>query len=344
VYDLDKRPLGRAGLVFYLCALVLAGSLLLGGGTRAGFLSDAILQFLSIPLLLVALWRVFEVVLARQSRWALWFCFALVAVPILQLTPLPPVVWAALPNREPSAEAFALIGHELPWMPISVSPHATWLSALPLLPPLAIFLGTVLLSYRERRLLSLVVLAVGIVSVFWGLVQVAQGPSSPLRFFEFTNPSEAVGFFANRNHFGALLYCLTLFAAVWAVEAAIAAGAGRNEKNYEIAAILPLIGGFTVLVILIAGQAMARSRAGLGLTIVALFGAFALAFSRRRGASRFSSPFTAFLRGSLSTRWKIPEYRSPAIPPKQQKRTCLSARASAPSFRYMACSRSPKIP
>src|SRR5262249_33608661 len=159
---------------------------------------------------------------------------------------------------------------EATWMPISVSPAATWLSVLSLLPALAIFLSTILLGHRDRRLLSLVVLAVGILSLFVGLTQVAQGPSSPLRFFENTNTTEAVGFFANRNHFAALLYTLTVFAAAWAVDAAMTIGAQKNGKGYESAAIVAVIGGFTVLVALVAAQAMARSRAGLGLTIVAL--------------------------------------------------------------------------
>jgi O-antigen ligase len=275
----------HGGLLFYLCAVVIASSLFFGGGTRAGFLSDAILQGLSIPLLLVALWRSFDVQLASHSRWALWFCLALVCVPIFQLVPLPPALWAALPNRELSAEAFAIVGQERPWMPMSVSPRATWLSALSLVTPLAIFVGTLLLSYRERRSLSLVVLAAGVLSVFVGLIQVAQGPSSPLRFFAFTNPTEAVGFFANRNHFAALLYCLTLLAAAWVAESVLATGPRSRRKTRGTASIVALVGGFTVLVILITGQAMARSRAGLGLTIVALFGAIALMVSDRRSTS-----------------------------------------------------------
>jgi len=291
--DLSVRLDGHSGkangwagrLLFYVCAVVIAGSLFFGGGTRAGFLSDAIFPLLSIPLLLVALWRSFEVQLANHSRWALWFCFALVCVPILQLVPLPPALWAALPNRGLSAEAFAIVGQELPWMPVSVSPRATWLSALSLVTPLAIFVGTLLLGYRERRLLSLVILAVGILSVFVGLIQVAQGPSSPLRFFTFTNSTEAVGFFANRNHFAALLYSLTLLAAAWVAESVLAAAPMGARRTHERASIMALVGGFTVLVVLIAGQAMARSRAGLGLAIVALFGAIALMVSDRRGKS-----------------------------------------------------------
>ena len=108
------RYVGSNSFLFYLCGLVLAGSLFLGGGTRAGFLSDAVLQFLAIPLLLFALWQVFESPLTKQARWALYFCLAIFLLPILQLIPLPPIIWTALPNRAPSAEAFALMRHELP--------------------------------------------------------------------------------------------------------------------------------------------------------------------------------------------------------------------------------------
>ena len=168
-------------------------------------------------------------------------------------------------------------------MPISVSPHATWLSVLSLLPPAAVLFASLLLGHYERRLLSLVVLAVGIISVFTGLVQVAQGPQSALRFFEITNLSEAVGFFANRNHFASLLYALSLLAAAWAVEAAIEYESARQQ--HDTGWIVAVVAGFAVLVVLVAAQAMARSRAGLGLTMVALFGAFALAVSDRRNIS-----------------------------------------------------------
>jgi O-antigen ligase len=144
---------------------------------------------------------------------------------------------------------------------------------------MAVFLGTLQLGPRERRWLSLVILAVGLVSVFLGLIQLAQGPASPLRFFAFTNTMDAVGFFANRNHFAALLYALTLLAAAWVVDTAMA---WQRHRSFETASIMALVAGFTVLVTLVAAQAMARSRAGLGLTILALFGAFALAFADRR--------------------------------------------------------------
>jgi O-antigen ligase len=257
-----------------LCAATLVCCLLLGGGTRAGFLSDTALQLLCIPLLLAGLWRLGDVTPTRQMRWALAFCLLCIFVPLLQLIPLPPAIWTALPARKSEVAPFALLGRDLPRMPISVSPTATWLSLISLVPPLAIFLGTLLVGYRERRILSLVVLAVGIASVFLGLAQIAQGPASSLRPFVYTNDTEAVGFFANRNHFAALLYSLTLFAAAWAVSVTFG---GRDWQRHG-SKIVAIVASFTLLVALIAAQTMARSRAGLGLTIVALLGAFALAY------------------------------------------------------------------
>src|SRR5262245_17285969 len=181
--------------MFPLCVIVIVASLVLGGGTRSGFLSDAILQLVAIPLLLVALWRLLGTPLTRQMRVALYFCLAAVAIPLIQLIPLPPWLWTAFPGREPAVEAFEILRDKLPWMPISLSPNATWLSALALMPPIALFLGTMLSTYRERRWLSLTFLAVGVLSVFLGFIQVAQGQKSPWRFFAYTNIEEAVGFF-----------------------------------------------------------------------------------------------------------------------------------------------------
>jgi O-antigen ligase len=279
---------------------VIIASLLLGGGTRGGFLRDAVLQLLAIPLLLVALWRLLEISLTQEARLAIWFCLAIVAIPIIQLIPLPPWLWTALPGREVSIETFDILGREPPWMPISVSPHETWLSALSLIPPLGIFLATILVGYRQRRLLSLIILAIGVASVFIGLVQVAQGPNSSLRFFDFTSETEAIGFFANRNHFAALLYALTLFGAAWAIHVAATSGIKLHPKDYDAASIVAMIGVVTLLVILLAGQAMARSRAGLGLTIVALLGAFALGASDRRVESGVTATRMLFFASVLA--------------------------------------------
>jgi O-antigen ligase len=277
-----------------LTAFTLAASLLLGGGTRSGFLSDALLQLFAIPLLLLAVSRLSDLLRRHQDkwrtvRWELLFCLALALVPLIQLVPLPPWLWTLLPHRAPEIAAFEDAGQPLPWMPISVSPNDTWRSVPALLPPLAIFLATLLASYRERRMLSLEVIALGVVSAFLGLLQVAQGAASPLRFFAFTNLSEAVGFFANRNHLAALLYTALLFATAWAIDIGFKTAYWRDRRLFEARSMVAVTGIFLAIVILLAGEAMARSRGGMILTMASLAGAYALVISDRRRAFNASS-------------------------------------------------------
>src|ERR1700687_6053767 len=209
----------RPTLIFSLCASMLLCSLLLGGATRGGFLSDAILELIAISILLISLSSLIDLPIYRtktrpDTYLVLGFCSAIALLPLIQLVPLPPWIWTNLPGREQMAKVFDVLEGPRPWMPMSVSPHATWLSFLSLLPPIAIFVAAIQLNYRERRGLSLGIIAVGIISAFLGLMQVAQGPASVLRFFSITNDTEAVGFFANRNHFAALLCAVLLFTAV----------------------------------------------------------------------------------------------------------------------------------
>ncbi len=288
----------RPRLFFILCAVTVVSSLLLGGGTRGGFLSDTILELIAIPAFLASLSSL--VALPRseskqRAEWPLMLCLAIAALPLVQLVPLPPWLWTALPNRDQMVAVFGVLGHELPWLPISVSPTATWVSVLSLLPPLAIFLGVIQLGYRERRVMSLIFIAVGIVAAFVGLAQVAQGPGSPLRFFTVTNESEAVGFFANRNHFAALLYSLLLFGAAWATNVAFTVGSWSDRKSFETSTIAMLTGCFLGLVILIVTESITRSRAGLALTIIAVAGALALPLADRRRSTGGVTPVRLIL-------------------------------------------------
>jgi O-antigen ligase len=262
--------------------------MLLGGGTRGGFLSDSILELIAIPAFLVALSSLFALprnVNKRGTEWALMLCVGVAILPLMQLIPLPPWIWTRLPHREQITGVFDLLDHDLPWLPISVAPSLTWASVLSLLPPFAIFLGVLQLGYRERRMMSLILVGLGILAAFLGLLQVAQGPSSPWRFFAVTNSSEAVGFFANRNHLAALLYSVLLFGAAWAVDVALSVGSWTDRRNLETASIVMLTGSFLGLVVLMAAEVSTRSRAGLGLLIVALFGALTLAITDRRRSS-----------------------------------------------------------
>jgi O-antigen ligase len=289
-------------LLFRLGTLALISSLLLGGGTHGGFLSDSILQLCAIPAflfavsLLVALPRSDSI---RRATWPLMLCLAIAIVPLIQLVPLPPWIWMHLPGRERIVNIFSLIGRDPPWLPISVSSTATWVSVLSLLSPIAIFLCVIQLNYRERRSFSVILIGFGVVSAFVGIVQVAQGPSSPLRFFADTSDVEAVGFFANTNHFAAFMYALLLFSAAWLTDMAFVVAPWKNLKNLESSSVAALTGIFLILVVFVACDAMTRSRAGLGLMIVAVFGAIALVMKDRRRPPVVSSAKIAIGAGLL---------------------------------------------
>ncbi len=279
--------------VFWLTAIAFVSSLVLGGGTRSGFLSDAILQLICIVPLLGAVSRLSDLAWREQPKLALIFCAAIVLVPLIQLVPLPYSLWAQLPKREPMIAVYQALGHTPDWIPITVSPNATSLSALALIPPLAIFTGTLLLDYRERRQLSLMLVAFGVVSSFLGLLQLSQGPSSPLRFFAITNTTEAVGFFANRNHFAALLYTTLLFAGVWAIDIGFSSAFWRGRKTFEAGSIGAITASSLAIVVLLAAEAMTRSRAGMVLTMLSLLGVCALMFAD--GKRKFSVTRASFV-------------------------------------------------
>jgi O-antigen ligase len=294
--------LRRIGTLPYLSGGLVVCSLLLGGGARTGFMSDALLQLVALPILVVALRRDRRDRFFITAKWESRFCLAAAALPLAQLAPLPPAVWTLLPRSGVLAEAFEFVGGGLPWMSISVSPRETWLCLLSALPPITMFVCVVQLDRRERRDLTLLLLGCGVVSVVLGLMQIRGGPQSSLRFFAVTNPSEAVGFFANRNHYSALLYILVLFASAWVIELSMSidrifstrSKKGGSELNdFTLAVIF-----FVIVVGFIGAQAMARSRAGLGLTMIALFGAFAMAGPRRRWTCEVTN--TKLLIGALA--------------------------------------------
>lgn len=267
-------------MLCYLTGVVVASALILGGGTKAGFLSDVIVQGVGSVLLLVSAWSL------RHSRSAGWrppygvmcFCGLLFVVPLLQLVPLPGGLRGGLGSDPAVAAGIAGMGFA-DWRSLSVAPFATWAAAVSMIPALAVAAAVVQLNAHERMRLAQVLIIVGGVGLLIGFAQVAQGPGSPLRFFEFTNVTEAVGFFANRNHFATLLSVMLVFSAVGFCAVAMAVvRPGALGTN----AILWFCAYFAFLLTVLSGLALARSRAGIVLAMVAVVGVVALVGSNSR--------------------------------------------------------------
>ena len=189
--------------MFWFSGAVLAASLVFGGATRQGLVSEAIPELMSLPLLALALPRAMPFLKSFPSALAL--VVGAIALPCLQLIPLPPELWNALPGRDFVAEILTTAQAPMSWRPISLIPSETWRALLSLLPSVAIFLAILSLGRDARRRLLLVALAIGVASAMLGMLQVLGG--GPY-FFTFTNAGTAVGFFANHNHLAALEYAL----------------------------------------------------------------------------------------------------------------------------------------
>jgi O-antigen ligase len=238
-------------------SFILAGSLgflalVFGGATKQGYWSDAIVQFASLPLLtLVAL----SLRRSSGSRVPFVLIGLLFLLPLVQLIPLPPSWWSLLPGRELAAKIYLDAGVPTPWLPISLVPSATSRSAIALLPAVAIFAAMPMLGAPQRFRILLMGGFIVAASVGLDLLQMIGGPSSYLRFFSDTNPERAVGFFANSNHNAAFLYCAIPFAAMWAKGLRV---------RHSFALWPPLLA-----VIVLIGVAVAQSRAGLILALLA---------------------------------------------------------------------------
>ena len=255
----------------WLCGIVLAFSVLLGGGTHAGFIGDVIVQLLSVPLIALSLWSFssFKGLNEHQRRGILLFTYGIIIILFIQLLPLPfevPSIGGALTTR---ASDLGMLGQKNSWATVSSTPQATWAAAASLVVPASVFFGTLQLNLRHRLALAWLLLALGGLSLLLGFLQMAQGPGSNLRFYDVTNPQEAVGLFANRNHFSAHLYVTLVLAATW-----YATTVGQTLKIRALGSrsMLWSTAAVVFLVSVMAGLAMARSRAGMFLAIVGLAG------------------------------------------------------------------------
>jgi O-antigen ligase len=240
----------------FLTATVILLALVLGGGSVQGRWSDAVVQLASLPLIAVLFLRPNQMPVPRGP---LILVSLLIALPLLQLIPLPPSLWTALPGREGITQTYSTAGIALPWLPISLAPIVTWHSAISLLPAISIFVATVLLSNHWRRSLVLIILAFAFLSVILDFLQMMEG--NAWRFYAITE--RAVGFFANSNHNAVFLCCVIPFAAAW----------GIGLRHQPVSALLL----FLLLGAVFAGLALTQSRAGLILGLFAGLSCIALA-------------------------------------------------------------------
>lgn len=244
----SARRLAIAGLFLFV-------ALLFGGGGSPAPFAELIVQIAALVAL--GLWFWPQPTRTREPLdRTLWLCAgALVLIPIIQLVPVPPVVWTNLPGRENVVAAITFIGREDEWRPISIAPARTVASLLSLIPPLAMMWFASQLRTHERTRLLWVVAGVGLVSAILATLQVGTG--NVLIFYQPDQPTPPPGIMASRNAQGDLLICAML--AVVAL-AALPHPRVTRTARLAIAAV--------VLLVLASALVLSGSRAGFVMLII----------------------------------------------------------------------------
>lgn len=259
---LQARPNG------WLAALALAAAIVLGGGGSPAPLAEAALQVVIGAIALawfLSLDRPFTQAVPRRARVV---AVLLVIIPALQLVPLPPALWQALPGRALAAEALGLVGRADSWRSWSLAPDRTLASLLATLPAAAMVLMAAALDQTGRLRLLLVAAGGALLTLLVGAAQLSGGPGSPFRFYE-SGSYFLDGFQANHNSTADVLL-IGLVAACAAVRELARSGRLPDRRGV----VLGLAGGLALVLAL--GVVLTSSRAGIALLPVALGAALLL--------------------------------------------------------------------
>jgi len=184
-----------------MAALLLAAFAFGGGGSRFGLANLAVQ--LSACAALAAFPLALQHFVGTAPRILILLIATTLALPLIQLIPLPQSLGAALPGRDlaSSARDLAQIDGALTW---SLTPWRTALAASALLTPLAVILIGWMLPRQHLFYLGWAVVGLCLVTFMIGAVQVSTGAF--LDFWpEGMTPQTLLGTFGNRNSTGLFL-------------------------------------------------------------------------------------------------------------------------------------------
>lgn len=177
------------------------------GGSVQGVWGVAALQLLAIAIIGWSLLAKDSLPLSGAAKALFVIAGLMVLIVLVQLIPLPPAIWSALPGREPVMAGYRLLGQRSPSLPISLTPYETAATVLTLLPPFAVLTAMLVAGAYRASWLAIAILFGTFAAVLLGALQVGSSGAtdSPWYLYSITNYGVATGFFANSNHMATLL-------------------------------------------------------------------------------------------------------------------------------------------
>lgn len=267
------NPQSRA---FWALVLLLAAAFGLGGSARGDVVSLMALRPLAAGLLGFAVWQL-RLAQVRQHKFILAMAVTTVALPVLQLVPLPETIWSHFPGRQQVVDIDQVAGLGKIARPLSLVPDATLNALLSLVVPLAaLVLGIQLDRTARERLLPVLLGLIG-ASAFIALLQTLGGLDGRLYFYDVTNRGSAVGLLANRNHQAVLLAMAVPMLALLAA---------KPDENW----LFRMVGALIAVLVLLPLILITGSRAGAIVGLLALL-SVGLVFPLRFGPAAAARVF-----------------------------------------------------
>lgn len=283
-------------------AVLVAVAMILGGGGSSNPATELILHMVAGAVVLC--WSLHSAMVGRPlggpsgSRAAWLVALLLVAVPLIQLIPLPPVLWQALPGRNLQLAALSLVHAADTWQPISVAPLRTMasLAAIALAAAVLLFASSLDLSGYRAVLVTICVVAAA--SILLGGVQLASGAGRAVSFYEQVHRGNLIGFQANRNAQADVLQIALLAAAALAAPLLPM----RSPRDRIMVMILALFAVTTII-----ATVMTASRAGILILPVSVGMAILIARPRLRLNLALLLTGGVALGGALlAVLWRVP--------------------------------------
>ncbi len=147
-------------LPFVLFVIFFAMLWIAGGASRADVFGQSVVRATSWAIVFIMAWWGGRVDWRRNST-AAGFLAACIILTIVQLIPLPPAIWTALPGRDLFMRAAEALGQPQPWRPLSIAPGMTWNALSSLIVPVVAFILLTGLPYgRHNQIARWVLIAV----------------------------------------------------------------------------------------------------------------------------------------------------------------------------------------
>lgn len=189
-------------LQLLVCVAFLAG----GGGVSAA-MPNLLVQLAALCVLALNLPSVSSF-LRRAPRVLVALVALTIALPLVQLIPLPPSLWHGLPGRDLVIATFDLAGISRDtWFPASVDRGRTLVALIGTIPPATMIVVGYGLNRQALMRLAATMALLALVALLWGVVQLSSGNSFGMLFGAPRYADVLYGPFANRNSTGLLFVC-----------------------------------------------------------------------------------------------------------------------------------------